>query len=204
MGYGDRDRGRGRQDDGKYVRLTGLWENRNKRGMFTGKIRNQDIGKILRKLEDCDGNRSDVVVFLWENNNKRGQKDPDFTVQIAEAEDRGGGRGGYSNRDRGRDDRDRDRNERDDRDGRSDRGGRSREDERDSGDGEDERDGRDEDDRDSGRDDDGVEEDSERRSRPASKGKSKPASKGGSKSSRSGGVKDKAPAKGKGKKEDDW
>ena len=93
MGYGDRDRGRGRQDDGKYVRLTGLWENRNKRGMFTGKIRNQDIGKILRKLEDCDGNRSDVVEFLWENNNKRGQKDPDFTVQIAEAEDRGG-RGG--------------------------------------------------------------------------------------------------------------
>lgn len=43
MGYGDRDKGRGRQDDGKYVRLTGLWENRNKRGMFTGKIRNQDI-----------------------------------------------------------------------------------------------------------------------------------------------------------------
>ena len=194
MGYGDRDRGRGRQDDGKYVRLTGLWENRNKRGMFTGKIRNQDIGKILRKLEDCDGNRSDVVVFLWENNNKRGQKDPDFTVQIAEAEDRGGGRGGYSNRDRGRDGRDRDRDERDDRDGRSDRGGHAREDERD---------GRDEDDRDSGSDDDGGEEDSERRSRPASKGESK-SSKGGSKSSSSGGVKDKAPAKGKGKKEDDW
>ena len=202
MGYGDRDRGRGRQDDGKYVRLTGLWENRNKRGMSTGKIRNKDIQKILRKLEEWEDNRSDVVVFLWENNNKRGQKDPDFTVQIAEAEDRGGGRGGYSNRDRGRDDRD--RNERDDRDGRSDRGGRSREDERDSSDREDERDGRDEDDRDSGRDDDGGEEDSERGSRPASKGKSKPASKGGSKSSRSGGVKDKAPAKGKGKKEDDW
>lgn len=203
MGYGDRDRGRGRQDDGKYVRLTGLWENRNKRGMFTGKIRNQDIQKIMRKFEECDGKRADVVVFLWENTNKRGQKDPDFTVQIAEAEDRGGGgRGGYSNRDRGRDDWD--RNERDDRDGRSDRGGRAREDERDSSDREDERDGRDEDDRDSGRDDDGGEEDSERGSRPASKGKSKPASKGGSKSSRSGGVKDKAPAKGKGKKEDDW
>lgn len=201
MGYEDRDRGRGRQDDGKYVRLTGLWENRNKRGMFTGKIRNQDIQKIMRKLEECDDKRADVVVFLWENNNKRGQKDPDFTVQIAEAEDRGGGRGGYSNRDRGRDDRD--RNERDDRDGRSDRGGRSREDERDSGDGEDERDGRDEDDRDSGRDDDGGEEDSERRSRPASKGKPK-SDKGGSKSSRSGAVKDKAPDKGKGKKEDDW
>ena len=93
MGYGDRDRGRGRQDDGKYVRLTGLWENRNKRGMFTGKIRNQDIQKIMRKFEECDDKRSDVVVFLWENNNKRGQRDPDFTVQIAEAEDRGG-RGG--------------------------------------------------------------------------------------------------------------
>ena len=172
MGYGDRDRGRGRQGDGKYVRLTGLWENRNKRGMFTGKIRNQDIQKIMRKFEECDDKRADVVVFLWENNNKRGQKDPDFTVQIAEAEDRGG-RGGYSDRDRGRDDRDRGRNERDDRDGRSERGGRSREDERDSSDRENERD-------------------------------SKPASKGGSKSSRSGGVKDKAPDKGKGKKEDDW
>ena len=204
MGYGDRDRGRGRQDDGKYVRLTGLWENRNKRGMFTGKIRSQDIQKIMRKFEECDDKRADVVVFLWENDNKRGQRDPDFTVQIAEAEDRGG-RGGYSNRDRGRDDRD--RNERDDRDGRSDRGGRSREDERDSGDGEDERDGRDEDDRDSGRDDDGGEEDSGRRSRTAAKGKpSKSAdrsSKGG-KSAGSNGVKDKAPAKGKGKKEDDW
>ena len=74
MGYGDRDRGRGRQDDGKYVRLTGLWENRNKRGMFTGKIRNQDIQKIMRKFEECDDKRADVVVFLWENNNKRGQK----------------------------------------------------------------------------------------------------------------------------------
>ena len=196
MGYGDRDRGRGRQDDGKYVRLTGLWENRNKRGMFTGKIRNQDIQKIMRKFEECDDKRSDVVVFLWENSNKRGQKDPDFTVQIAEAER--GGRGEYSNnnRDRGRD---RDRDERDD-DGRSsDRGGRSREDERDSSDREDERDGRDEDDRASGRDDDGGEKDSKRGSRPASKGE--PRS-GGKSSSR--GVKDKAPAKGKGKKEDDW
>ena len=64
------------------------------------------------------------------------------------------------------------------------------------------RDGRDEDDRDSGRDDDGGEEDSERGSRPASKGKIKvweevnpPVL---------ARVKDKAPAKGKGKKEDDW
>ena len=194
MGYGDRDRGRGRQDDGKYVRLTGLWESRNKRGMFAGKIRNQDIQKIMRKFEECADKRSDVVVFLWENSNKRGQKDPDFTVQIAEAEDRGG----YSNnnRDRGRD---RDRNERDDRDGRSDRGGRSREDERDSSDREDERDGRDEDDRDSGRDDDGGKEDSQRGSRPASKGKPKSSGKSSSR-----GVKDKAPAKGEGKKEDDW
>lgn len=124
MGYGDRDRGRGRQDDGKYVRLTGLWENRNKRGMFTGKIRNQDIQKIMRKFEECDDKRSDVVVFLWENNNKRDQKDPDFTVQIAEAEDRGG-RGGYSNNNRDQE-RDQDRDKRDDDGGSGDRNRRSR------------------------------------------------------------------------------
>ena len=31
--------------------------------MFTGKIRNQDIQKIMRKFEECDDKRADVVVF---------------------------------------------------------------------------------------------------------------------------------------------
>ena len=104
---------RGRDNDGKYVRLTGLWPSKNKETLWTGKIRNQDLGKLLDKLDEADKDGKDVVVFLWENTDKSGRKDPDFTVQIAISEDQEGGRGsrgGYSSR--GRDnDRDSDREE---------------------------------------------------------------------------------------------
>lgn len=197
MGY---DRGRRDQKDSKYLRLTGLWESRNKRGMWSGKIRGQDLGKVMDKLQEADDARADVVVFLWENNEKRGQKDPDFSVQIAVAEEQGrGGRGGNYSRG-GRDDG-----------GSSDRNRRSREDERDSDNREDERDGRGEDAQSSGSDDDGGENESEReeqRDRPKSEARSSRGDGGSSRSSSRGSVKDKgknkAPAKGKASKKDGW
>lgn len=124
--------------DSKYVRLTGLWESK-KRGLFSGKLREQDIEKLVEKIDEAKDAGSDLIFFLWENNDKRGRKDPDYTLQVAVAEDAGGGggRGAYG-RDRGRDrrparadreegrDRDRDRHRDNNRD---DDRGRDKEDE---------------------------------------------------------------------------
>ncbi len=124
--------------DSKYVRLTGLWESK-KRGLFSGKLREQDIEKLVEKIDEAKDAGSDLIFFLWENNDKRGRKDPDYTLQVAVAEDAGvgTGRGSYG-RDRGRDrrparddreegrDRDRDRDRDDHRD---DDRGRGKEDE---------------------------------------------------------------------------
>lgn len=126
-----------RDREDKYVRLTGLWESK-KRGLFSGKLREQDIEKLVEKIDEAKDAGSDLIFFLWENNDKRGRKDPDYTLQVAVAEDAagGGGRGSYG-RDRGRDrrparddreeGRDRDRDNR--RDNRDDDRGRDKEDE---------------------------------------------------------------------------
>ena len=95
-----------RDNDGKYLRLTGLWPSKKKDTLWTGKIRNQDIGTLQDKIQEADDAGADLVVFLWENTNKKGKRDPEFTVQISVSEDDGNGRGS-SSRGRGRD-RDRD------------------------------------------------------------------------------------------------
>lgn len=112
---------RGRENDGKYVRLTGLWPSK-KDGLFSGKLRPEDIEKLLDKAEEAAKNDAALVFLLWENTDKRGRKDPDFTLQVTVSEDDGGGSrrgrsgGGY---DRGRNNRDDDRDR--ERDGRRDR-----------------------------------------------------------------------------------
>jgi hypothetical protein len=99
---------RGRDNDGKYVRLTGLWPSK-KDGLFSGKLRPEDIEKLQDKVEEAAKNDAALVFLLWENTDKRGRKDPDFTLQVTVSEDDGGGSrrgrssGGYG---RGRDDRD--------------------------------------------------------------------------------------------------
>jgi len=99
---------RGRDNDGKYVRLTGLWPSK-KDGLFSGKLRPEDIEKLQDKVEEAAKNDAALVFLLWENTDKRGRKDPDFTLQVTVSEDEGGGSrrgrssGGYG---RGRDDRD--------------------------------------------------------------------------------------------------
>jgi hypothetical protein len=77
-------RGR-KQEDSKYVKLTGLWQNKKKDNLCTGKMRTEDIEKVMDKLQEALDANAEAVVFLWEND-KRGQKDPDFTVQVAVSE----------------------------------------------------------------------------------------------------------------------
>ena len=122
---------RGRDNDGKYVRLTGLWPSK-KDGLFSGKLRPEDIEKLQDKVEEAAKNDAALVFLLWENTDKRGRKDPDFTLQVTVSEDDGGGSrrgrssGGY---DRGRNNRDDDRDR--ERDGRRDRNRDDRDDDKD-------------------------------------------------------------------------
>jgi len=93
-----------RDNDGKYLRLTGLWPSKKNNALWSGKIRNQDIGVLQDKIQEADDSNSDIVVFLWENTDRRGKKDPEFTVQISVSEDeenghgRGRSSGGHSSR----------------------------------------------------------------------------------------------------------
>ena len=121
---------RNRDNDGKYVRLTGLWPSKKNDTLWSGKIRNQDIGAVIDKLDEADKENADVVVFLWENKERNGKKDPEFTVQIAVSEgddnNRGRGRGSRNyndDRDDNNDDSgaDNDDNDSDERDSRSSR-----------------------------------------------------------------------------------
>lgn len=121
---------RNRDNDGKYVRLTGLWPSKKNDTLWSGKIRNQDIGAVIDKLDEADKENADVVVFLWENKERNGKKDPEFTVQIAVSEgddnSRGRGRGSRNyndDRDDNNDDSgaDNDDNYSDERDSRSSR-----------------------------------------------------------------------------------
>lgn len=86
-----RDRGR-KENDGKYLRLTGLWPSRKKDTLWTGKFRNQDIEQLLVKVEEADKAGADLLFFLWENTEKDGKKDPDFTLQVTVADDQENGR----------------------------------------------------------------------------------------------------------------
>src|SRR3990167_915586 len=88
-----------RGNEGKYLRLTGLWPSKKNNALWTGKFRNQDIGKLQDKIQEADDAGADLVFFLWENTDKQGQKDPDFSVQISVSENDGSshGRGRSSN-----------------------------------------------------------------------------------------------------------
>lgn len=95
---------RSEERDSKYVRLTGMWPTK-KDGLFTGKMRTEDIDKLIEKAEEAEKNDKQLVFFLWENDKKE-RKDPEFTLQMAIAEEQEGARSsGRSSRgrDRGRD-----------------------------------------------------------------------------------------------------
>ncbi len=76
--------------DSKYVRLTGMWESK-KEGLFTGRLRAEDIDKLSEKVEEAKEAGVPLVFFLWQNE-KDSRKDPDFTLQVALGEEEEGGR----------------------------------------------------------------------------------------------------------------
>lgn len=89
------------KNDGKFLRLTGLWPSKKRDGLWSGKLRNQDIENLLKKVKEADSEGADVIFFLWENE-KQSKKDPEFTLQCAVAEEQEG----YNKSRRSRDDDD--------------------------------------------------------------------------------------------------
>jgi hypothetical protein len=88
MAYKSRGR---KENDGKYLRLTGMWESK-KKGLFTGKLRSEDVVKLIEKAEEADKAGAEMVFFLWENE-QESRKDPIFTLQVSVADEEGRGRG---------------------------------------------------------------------------------------------------------------
>jgi hypothetical protein len=99
---------RRRQDnDGKYLRLTGLWANKKKDNLWTGKMKAEDVVKLIEKADEADKAGAELVFFLWANDQKK-RNDPEFTIQVSVSEEEvGGGRGRLYGRSsgRGREDR---------------------------------------------------------------------------------------------------
>lgn len=153
-----RSRRGGRGGNDKFLRLTGLWQSKKKDNLFSGKLRNQDLDKLIEKAKEAQDNDADLMFFLWEND-QESRKDPVFTLQTAVAEGDGGGRGSSRNR------RDRD----DDRDERRSNRDRDAEDQDDDGDADD------------AGDDDGEDEKKSSKSSKSDRGKSKSTSKKGKK-----------------------
>ncbi len=99
---------RGGGGNDKYLRLTGLWPSK-KDGMFSGKLRPEDVEKLMAKVEEAAENEAPIVFTLWENDKKESRKDPEFSLQcfVGDADEqprssRGGG--GYRRQERDRDD----------------------------------------------------------------------------------------------------
>jgi len=110
--------------DNKFLRLTGLWPSKRD-GLFSGKLRAQDVEKLQEKIEEADG--KDLVFFLWENE-KESRKDPEFTLQVAVSDSDGGSR--RSRRDRDEDEDEDKHSKRSKRDAEDDEEGEEEEDEK--------------------------------------------------------------------------
>ena len=96
MAFQRRSAGAGRQQDGKYLRVTGLWASKNKQGLWSGKLKAENIEQLQEKLDEAAKAGAELMVFLWENTERDNRKSPEFTIQVCVAEDREESRGGYS------------------------------------------------------------------------------------------------------------
>jgi hypothetical protein len=92
---------RGKDNDGKYLRLTGLWPSKNNDSLFTGRLRPEDLEKLGEKLDEAIEAEAPLVFSLWENKEKESRKDPEFSLQcfVGEADDKPSSRRGKSSRD---------------------------------------------------------------------------------------------------------
>lgn len=83
-------RGGRKDNDGKYLRLTGMWQSKKRDNLWSGKLRPEDIDKLIEKAEEAAKAGVELMFFLWENTEKDGPKSPDFTLQVTVAEEEAG------------------------------------------------------------------------------------------------------------------
>ncbi len=98
--------------------MTGLWESQNKRGMFTGNLKTEQIEQLQDLCKECLDGTGKMVIFMFENDGQGKRSDPQFTIygDVGKDQERGGGRGGRGGgrgQDEGRNGRDDRRDNRD-------------------------------------------------------------------------------------------
>lgn len=75
MGRRDKD------NDGKYLRLTGLWASKSNSALFTGRAAAEQIEELLKRCEEALDADAPLVFSLWENDKKKSKRDPEFSLQ---------------------------------------------------------------------------------------------------------------------------
>lgn len=95
--YGRSNKGGGSD---KYLRLTGLWPSKSNDDLFTGRVKADDVEKIIERFQEALDAAAPMVFSLWVNNEKESRKDPEFSLQcfVGDAEE-----SPRSRRDSGRD-----------------------------------------------------------------------------------------------------
>lgn len=73
-------------------KITGLFQSRNKRGLFVGTADEKYLGNLIRIIKDAKADRKGVTFFLWKSDFEDGPA-YNLTADVAQDRPRGGGRG---------------------------------------------------------------------------------------------------------------
>ena len=84
-----------KQQDGKYLRVTGLWASKKRDGLWSGKLKEENINQLQEKLDEASKAGAELMVFLWENTERDSKQSPEFTIQVCVAEEQEGYKGGF-------------------------------------------------------------------------------------------------------------
>ena len=78
--------------NGKYLRLTGLWQSKNNDALWTGRLKPEQVEDLLKKVEEANEAEAPIVFSLWENKDREGKRDPEFSLQcfVGDKEEEGG------------------------------------------------------------------------------------------------------------------
>lgn len=76
----------------KYLRLTGLWQSKNNDALWTGRLKQEQVEDLLKKVEEANEAEAPIVFSLWENKDREGKRDPEFSLQcfVGDKEEEGG------------------------------------------------------------------------------------------------------------------
>ena len=95
--------------DATKARLTGLFQSKNKRNVFSGTLREKDLDGLKDVIREARAKNTEVAFFVWDNGRNEDPHSPRFALSCGVAEKRGG-----KKRRRKRDDYDDDDYDRDD------------------------------------------------------------------------------------------